>query len=224
MTTREKQAEVQPEELVLCSRLPSMIKDKILEMEFVQSDAQMCDYLTLKRQLAKAMRNSIKYLEKELENRRNLPTTGQEQTQKIKDGLEAMKKELSTTVGEIALIFCPTVDCPSHTICKSESDSVMVEPDVKTNDKKLNPKQNSDKNKDKEKAPIKRPINNKNDKDNLKNSNKRTGQEDFKTPNKFARKIIEIPIEKVACTSQNKFSVLNVEEAMEVNSLLPPQK
>ncbi|GFT33231.1 uncharacterized protein TNCV_4078051 [Trichonephila clavipes] len=131
-----------------------------------------------------------------------------------------MKKELSATLGEIALIFCPIVDCPSHTISKTQSDSVMAEPDVKTNDKKLNPKQNSDKNKDKEKAP----INNENDKDNLKNRNKRTGQEDFKTPNKFARKIVEIPTEKVACTSQNKFAVLGVDEAMEVNPLLPPQK
>ncbi|GFU63111.1 uncharacterized protein TNCV_4162831 [Trichonephila clavipes] len=221
MTTREKQ--VEPEELVLCSRLPNMIKEKILEMEFVQSDAQMCDYLTLKQQLAKAMQNSIEYLEKELKNRRKLPATDQEQTKKIKDGLEERKKELSTTVSEIALIFCPIVDYPFHSICKSQRDSIMAEPDVKPNDKKLNPKQNSDKNKDKEKA-IKRPINNKNDKDNLKNSNKRSGQEDFITPNKFARKITEKPTEKVTCTSKNKFAVLNVEEAMEVNPPAPTPK
>ncbi|GFV91181.1 uncharacterized protein TNCV_897021 [Trichonephila clavipes] len=40
----------------------------------------------------------------------------------------------------------------------------------------------------------------------------------------MARKIVEIPIEKVACTSQNKFAVLGVEEAMEVNPPAPTPK
>ncbi|GFW79788.1 uncharacterized protein TNCV_2590081 [Trichonephila clavipes] len=183
----------------------------------------MCNYLTLKQQLAKAMQSSIEYQEKELENQRNFPATDQEQTEKIKDGLEARKKELSTIVSEIVLIFCPIVDCLSHSTCKYQSDSIMVESDVKPNDKKLNPKKNSDKIKDKEKG-IKRSISNKNDKDNLKNSNKRSGQEVFITPSKFARKITEKPTEKIACTSKNKFAVLNVEEAMEVNPPTPTPK
>ncbi|GFX52595.1 putative RNA-directed DNA polymerase from transposon X-element [Trichonephila clavipes] len=147
-----------------------------------------------------------------------------ESTQMIKE-LEAMKKELSTTLGEIALIFCPIVDCPSHTNSKIQSDSVMAEPDAKINDNKLNPKPNNDKNNAKEKAQRpKRPNNDKNDKDNSKNNNKRTGQEDFKIPSKIARKIVEITIEKVICTSQNKFAVLGDEEVMEVSPSAPIPK
>ncbi|PRD35549.1 UNVERIFIED_CONTAM: hypothetical protein NCL1_11270 [Trichonephila clavipes] len=194
-------------------------------MEFVQSDEQMCEYLCLKWHLVRAMQNSIGYLEKELEIQCTSPEPmGQESTQIIKDGLEAMKKELSTTLGEIALIFCPIVDCPSHTNSQTQSDSVMAESDEKINDNKLNPKPSNDKNNTLEKVCNIKSINVKNDKDNSKNNNKRTGQEDFKTPNKFARKIVEIPIEKVICTSQNKFAVLGDEEVMEVSPSTPIPK
>ncbi|GFW19574.1 nucleic-acid-binding protein from transposon X-element [Trichonephila clavipes] len=147
----------------------------------------------------------------------------QEQTEKIQDGLEARKKELSTLVSEIVLIFCPIVDCPSHSNYKSQSDSIMAKPDIKPNHKKLKPKKNNDKIQDTEKS-TKKPISSKNDKDNLKNSNKRSGQEVFITPSKFARKVTEIPAEKIDCTSKNKFAVLNVEEAMEVNPPAPTPK
>ncbi|GFX73589.1 nucleic-acid-binding protein from transposon X-element [Trichonephila clavipes] len=91
----------------------------------------------------------------------------------------------------------------------------------KINDINSTKQNNNDTNNAKEKAPLKRPNNNtKNDKDNLKN-NKRTGQEDFTTPKKFARKIIEVPIEKVVCTSKNKFAVLENEEVMEVSPSTP---
>ncbi|GFS48638.1 hypothetical protein TNCV_769921 [Trichonephila clavipes] len=42
---------------------------------------------------------------------------------------------------------------------------------------------------------------------------KRAGDEEFKLPKKAARTIKEIPIEKVVCTTGNKFSVLEEEEA-----------
>ncbi|GFU98687.1 hypothetical protein TNCV_1765111 [Trichonephila clavipes] len=61
------QPEALPEALVVTTRLPNVIKDKILKMEFVQSDTQMCEYLSLKWHLARAMKNGIGYLEKELE-------------------------------------------------------------------------------------------------------------------------------------------------------------
>ncbi|GFX96736.1 uncharacterized protein TNCV_1647711 [Trichonephila clavipes] len=153
------------------------------------------------------------------------PTTithlGEEEIQAISNGLEAMKMELSAVLGEIALNFCPVIDCPTHTN-RTQSDSVMAESNGKINDTNSNPKQNS--NNSKEKIPIKRSNStSNNDKDNLKN-NKRAGQEDFKTPNKFARKIIEVPIEKVVCTSKNKFAVLEDEEVMEVSPSAPTPK
>ncbi|GFU91271.1 hypothetical protein TNCV_4926011 [Trichonephila clavipes] len=34
--------------LVFATRTPNLIKDKLLKMDFVQSDTQMCEYLSLK--------------------------------------------------------------------------------------------------------------------------------------------------------------------------------
>ncbi|GFV21811.1 uncharacterized protein TNCV_4524981 [Trichonephila clavipes] len=126
-------------------------------------------------------------------------------------------KELPTVLGEIALIFCPVKDCPTHTN-RTQSDSAMAESNGKSNDTNLKPKQNS--NNSKEKIPER--TNSNSDKDKIKN-NKRAGQEDFKTPNKIARKIIEVPIEHVVCTSKNKFAVLGDEEIMEVTSAPTPK-
>ncbi|GFW31074.1 hypothetical protein TNCV_4523431 [Trichonephila clavipes] len=74
----------------------------------------------------------------------------QEETQAITTGLEAMRKELSTVLGEIALIFCPVKDCPTHTN-RIQSDSAMAETNEKSNDNNLKPKQNN--NNPKEKIP-----------------------------------------------------------------------
>ncbi|GFT29483.1 PRE_C2HC domain-containing protein [Trichonephila clavipes] len=152
-----------------------------------------------------------------------LSLTSQEEAQAITTGLEAMRKELSTVIGEIALIFCPVKDCSTHTD-KTKNDSIMVESSSKINDNNSTEQNSNDTNITKEKAPLKRPSNNtKNNKDNLQNK-KRTGQEDFTAPKKFARKIIEIPIEKVVCTSKNKFAVLENEEGMEVSPSAPTPK
>ncbi|GFV24544.1 uncharacterized protein TNCV_814281 [Trichonephila clavipes] len=96
----------------------------------------------------------------------------------------------------------------------------MAESNGKSNDTNLKPKQNS--NNPKEKIPKRTDSNSNNDKDKIK-TNKRAGQEDFKTPNKIVRKIIEVPIEHVVCTSKNKFAVLGDEEIMEVTSAPTPK-
>ncbi|GFX72227.1 hypothetical protein TNCV_4551491 [Trichonephila clavipes] len=62
-----------PEALVLATRTPNFIKDKLLEMEFVQSDTQMCEYLSLKWDLARMTQNGIGHLEEELEINRTSP-------------------------------------------------------------------------------------------------------------------------------------------------------
>ncbi|GFV48464.1 uncharacterized protein TNCV_148231 [Trichonephila clavipes] len=217
-TAVPNQPEATPEALVLATRTPNLIKDKLLQMEFVQSGTQMCEYLSLKWDLARMTQNSIGYLEEELEINRTSPKPmSQEETQAITTGLEAMRKELSTVLGEIALIFCPVKDCPTHTN-RIQSDSAMAETNEKSNDNNLKPKQNNNNNKEK----IPKRTDSNNNKDKTK-TNKRAGQEDFKTPNKIAKKIIEIPIEHVVCTSNNKFAVLGDEEIMEVTSAPTPK-
>ncbi|GFU36553.1 nucleic-acid-binding protein from transposon X-element [Trichonephila clavipes] len=74
------------------------------------------------------------------------------------------------------------------------------------------------------KSPSKIPSKNtKNDKDNSQNK-KRTEQEEFQSPKEFARKFEEIPIEKVVCTSKNKFAVLEDEEGMDTSTPTPKIK
>ncbi|GFX72226.1 uncharacterized protein TNCV_4551481 [Trichonephila clavipes] len=134
-----------------------------------------------------------------------------------------MRKELSTVLGEIALIFCPVKDCPTHTN-GTKNDSYVAESNSKINDNNSTEQNNNDTNITKEKAPVKIPSKNtKNDKDNSQNK-KRTRQENFQSPKKFARKIVEIPIEKVVCTSKNKFAVLEDEEGMDTSTHTPKIK
>ncbi|GFS87906.1 hypothetical protein TNCV_2928551 [Trichonephila clavipes] len=57
----------------------------------------------------------------------------QEDTQKLVTGYKAMRKELSTVLGEIPLIICPLKDCPTHTE-ETMNDSTMAESSNKSND------------------------------------------------------------------------------------------
>ncbi|GFX31190.1 uncharacterized protein TNCV_2026911 [Trichonephila clavipes] len=193
--------------LINASKVIDRVKDKILKVEFVQSDAQMCEYLSMKNELKVTIRGRIICLEEIL----SITTTiKKEEAQVITTGIEAMKKELSALEGEVDLIFCPLKDCPTHTD-KTVNDSTMAESSSENNEIN-NPKKSNEK--------VKRQNSNNNVKYNPK-SNKRAGEEEFKTPKKFAKKIIEIPIEHVVCTSNNKFAVLGDEEIMEITPTPP---
>ncbi|GFT19658.1 uncharacterized protein TNCV_2535211 [Trichonephila clavipes] len=189
--------------------------------EIVQADTQMCEYLSLKWDLARMTQNGIGYLEEELKiNRMSPRPMSQEETQTITNGLEALRKELSIVLGEIPLIFCPIKNCPTYTN-GTKNDSYVAESSSKINDNSSTEQNINDTNNITEKAPEKIPSKNtKNDKDNSQNK-KRSGQEDFQTPKKFARKIVEIPIEKVVCTSKNKFADLEDEEGMDTSTPTP---
>ncbi|GFT31528.1 uncharacterized protein TNCV_609261 [Trichonephila clavipes] len=124
-----------------------------------------------------------------------------------------------TILGEIPLIICPVKNCPTHTN-GTKNDSYVAKSNTKNNDNNST-EQNNDSHNTKEKAPEKTSSNqNKNKPDNFQNK-KRSGQENFQTPTKFARKIIEIPIEKVVCTTQNKFAILEDEEGMDTSTPTP---
>ncbi|GFY46028.1 hypothetical protein TNIN_156331 [Trichonephila inaurata madagascariensis] len=62
-----------------------------------------------------AFRQSIEYLEEEIKIRIASPLNMEQEVKLIKDGLTARRKELDTTLGEITLIHCPVVNCPTHT-------------------------------------------------------------------------------------------------------------
>ncbi|GFV22399.1 nucleic-acid-binding protein from transposon X-element [Trichonephila clavipes] len=98
---------------------------------------------------------------------------------------EMAETEKQARLGEISLIHCPILTCKIHNPDNNNS---------KINDN-LNKQLESVVNKVKSKQL------------------KRAGDEEFKLPKKAARTIKEIPIEKVVCTTGNKFSVLEEEEA-----------
>ncbi|GFT04857.1 uncharacterized protein TNCV_2849911 [Trichonephila clavipes] len=143
--------------LEMATNSTKFIKEKILSMEFVQSDQQMCEYLSMKWQLARASQIGIKLLEEMLDIDRTMPNfMSQEDSQKLTTGLEAMRKELSTVLGEIALIFCPIKNCPSHTN-GTKNDSYVAESSSKINDNNSTEQNINDTNTIKEKAPVKIP-------------------------------------------------------------------
>ncbi|GFW34851.1 uncharacterized protein TNCV_2698311 [Trichonephila clavipes] len=202
--------------LEMATKTTNYIKEKILNMEFVQTDQQICEYLSMKCQLARASKIGINLMEEMLDIAQTTPNfLSQEDTQKLATGLEAMRKELSTVLGEIPLIICPVKNCPTHTN-GTKNDSYVAKSNTKNNDNNST-EQNNDSHNTKEKAPEKTSSNHNKNKPDNSQSKKRSGQENFLTPTKFARKIIEIPIEKVVCTTQNKFAILEDEEGMDTS-------
>ncbi|GFU75623.1 PRE_C2HC domain-containing protein [Trichonephila clavipes] len=102
--------------LEMATNSTKFIKEKILSMEFVQSDQQMCEYLSMKWQLAKASQIGIKLLEEMLDIDRTMPNfMSQEDSQKLTTGLEAMRKELSTVLEHPTVIKAVIKGLPSST-------------------------------------------------------------------------------------------------------------
>ncbi|GFX95999.1 nucleic-acid-binding protein from transposon X-element [Trichonephila clavipes] len=91
--------------------------------------------------------------------------------------------EKQAALGEISLIHCPIITCKIH---NPENNKINdnLKKDLESVVNKVKSKQL-----------------------------KRAGDEEFKLPKKAVRTIKEIPIEKVVCTTENKFSVLEEEEA-----------
>ncbi|GFU60521.1 nucleic-acid-binding protein from transposon X-element [Trichonephila clavipes] len=110
-----------------------------------------------------------------------------EDLQMMKEKERKLDAELQSTLGEIPLNHCPIDNCKIHT---SKTNS-------KTNTKNDNLKKDLESVVNKVKS----------------KQLKRAGDGEFKLPKKAARTIKEIPIEKVVCTTGNKFSVLEEEEA-----------
>ncbi|GFX48933.1 uncharacterized protein TNCV_2797241 [Trichonephila clavipes] len=80
-----------------------MIKEKLMKMKIVQTDDQMCKYLSIKWALARALQNSIGYLEEEVKIQLTGPSPMDLEIEMIKDGLAA-KKEALTTILERAAV------------------------------------------------------------------------------------------------------------------------
>ncbi|GFT64961.1 uncharacterized protein TNCV_3947281 [Trichonephila clavipes] len=154
-------------------------------MEIVQTDDQICKYLSLKWALARALQNCIGYLEEEVKIQLTGPTPIDQEIEMIKDGLATRTEELAAILGETTLINCPIVDCPTHTNQTNQSDSIVTNLGAKNNDNEINPSKNRVTIKIIPNKKIPKNSNNvNNDKENSKTKNRPAGQEDFKTPNK----------------------------------------
>ncbi|GFT22859.1 hypothetical protein TNCV_1856871 [Trichonephila clavipes] len=96
---------------------------------------------------------------------------------------EMAETEKQARLGEISLIHCPILTCKIHNPESNSKTNDNLKKDLESAINKVKTKQL-----------------------------KRAGDEEFKLPKKAARTIKEIPIEKVVCTTGNKFSVLEEEE------------
>ncbi|GFW20739.1 hypothetical protein TNCV_1049611 [Trichonephila clavipes] len=107
---------------------------------------------------------------------------------------EMAEMEKQAALGEISLIHCPIITCKIHNPDNNSKINDNLKKDLESAINKVKSKQL-----------------------------KRAGDEEFKLPKKAARTIKEIPIEKVVCTTGNKFSVLEEEEAPPGQSSSPPR-
>ncbi|GFT71114.1 nucleic-acid-binding protein from transposon X-element [Trichonephila clavipes] len=97
---------------------------------------------------------------------------------------EIAEMEKKAALGEISLFHCPIATCKIHYPENNNKINDNLIKDLESVVNKVKSKQL-----------------------------KRAGDEEFKLPKKAARTIKEIPIEQVVCTTGNKFSVLEEEEA-----------
>ncbi|GFW78618.1 hypothetical protein TNCV_4260421 [Trichonephila clavipes] len=158
---------------------------------------QACDHLQFLYHLARSKENQLNCVKVEIELNTKRALYSDEDLQKMKEKEQKLSAELQSTVGEIPLNQCPIENCKIHT--------------SKTNSK-------SNAKKDNLKKDLESVVN------KVKSKLKRAGDEEFKLPKKAARTIKEIPIEQkvsdkvpyrfvTVCTTGNKFSVLEEEEA-----------
>ncbi|GFW68456.1 nucleic-acid-binding protein from transposon X-element [Trichonephila clavipes] len=150
---------------------------------------QACEHLQFLFQLARFKENQLNCIKLELELNSNSKRAlySDEDLQMMKEKERKLDAELQSTLGEIPLNHCPIDNCKIHypkTNSKPNAKNDNLKKDLESVVNKVKSKQL-----------------------------KRAGDGEFKLPKKAARTIKEIPIEKVVCTTGNKFSVLEEEEA-----------
>ncbi|GFX69785.1 nucleic-acid-binding protein from transposon X-element [Trichonephila clavipes] len=90
-------------------------------MEIDQTDEQICQYLSLKWVLARALKRNIEYLAVEIKIQLTAPIRMEQEMKLIKNGHAARKKELRTTLGEISDYLPNCKLCPTHTTQNNQS-------------------------------------------------------------------------------------------------------
>ncbi|GFT84946.1 hypothetical protein TNCV_2507631 [Trichonephila clavipes] len=110
--------------LEISSGLLDKLRKKLMDMEIGQTDDQICQYLSLKWALARALRMNIEYLAEKIKIQLTapIPIRTEQEMKLIKDGHAARKEELRTILGEITLINCLVVNCPTDTNPTNQND------------------------------------------------------------------------------------------------------
>ncbi|GFQ90287.1 uncharacterized protein TNCT_346081 [Trichonephila clavata] len=178
------------------------------------SDEDACHYVSYLGAHATSKDNKLKYLKADLAIVIGTPPIPEDETESIRQEITVAENELQTILGELALVTCPIVNCPTH--------SFSLDQNVKTITKTINKiklKESS------AKIANNTPAEN-NEKSTVsstteKNKMKRNRQEEFKLPKKFARVTKDLPPVQ-PCITKNTFEVLETVQNTEDENDPPP--
>ncbi|GFU21961.1 nucleic-acid-binding protein from transposon X-element [Trichonephila clavipes] len=157
---------------------------------------QACSNLKMLFELARSKEADLTCIKTKFAIQERMPIHSEEYIATLIKNKATLETEKKTVMGEISLVHCPIETCNLH-----------------------NPKSNTKKNENN--VNLKKDLETVIDKVKSKQL-KRAGDEEFKLPKKAARTIQEIPIDRVVCTTGNKFSVLEEEEVPPGKSSNPP--
>ncbi|GFQ87992.1 hypothetical protein TNCT_130041 [Trichonephila clavata] len=93
---------------------PPMEMPEVDEME-ERTLEQACLHLSHLWCEARKRENSLNFFRKSLETATEPPCLREEQIEKFRQEIPVLEDELQTLLGEIALVTCPIVNCPTHT-------------------------------------------------------------------------------------------------------------
>ncbi|GFW63088.1 hypothetical protein TNCV_4454361 [Trichonephila clavipes] len=89
---------------VLSSGLLDTLRDKLMNMEIGQTDEQICQYLSLRWALARALKRNIEYFAEEIKIQLTVPIRTEHEMKLTKDGHAAREEELRTTLADGATV------------------------------------------------------------------------------------------------------------------------
>ncbi|GFQ83197.1 hypothetical protein TNCT_658031 [Trichonephila clavata] len=145
------------------------------------SDEDACYHMSYLGAHAKSKENKLRYLKSETELAIRIPSLPKEELERLRLETSVAENELQVILGELALLTCPIVNCPSH--------HLILDQNAKSKTKKnSNIKLINSTTKIATNTPTENKIKDKSTINSTteKNKIKRNGQEEFKTPKKFA--------------------------------------
>ncbi|GFR20444.1 hypothetical protein TNCT_177601 [Trichonephila clavata] len=98
------------------------------------SDEDACQHMSFLGAHARSKENKLRYFKAETELALKIPSLPKEEMERLRMETSVAEKELQTILGELALLTCPIVNCPSHHVIDQNA-KAKVKKNSKLNDK-----------------------------------------------------------------------------------------